>query len=54
MSPNAKIAGNGVILRSHAESKVPSVSNATVPTNLSTIGSLVGAVRLTLKLTHLD
>ena len=54
MSPNAKIAGNGVILRSHAEFKVPSASNAMVPTNLSTIGNLVGAVRLTLKLSRLN
>jgi len=54
VSPSARIAGNGATLLSHVESRGPNTLNVTVLTNLSTIGNLVGVVKLMPKLTLLD
>ena len=51
--PNARIAGNGATLLSHAISKEPNVLNAMALTSWSTIESLDGVVKPTTKLTHL-
>jgi len=48
VSPSARIAGNGATPLSRVESRGPNALNVTVLTNLSTIGNLVGVVKLTL------
>ena len=52
--PNARIAGNGVMLYSHARFKDPSTSNAMVLTNLKTTANLGGAAKQMRNLTHPD
>ena len=51
MFPNAKIAGNGVILQVYAEFRGPNVSNVMGLTKPSITASFCGVVKLTTRLT---